>query len=292
MTHAASPHPSVVLTGASSGIGRASALQLDRAGWRVFAGVRRHEDAESLVREGSDRIAPLLIDVTDAASLEVARKTVETAVGANGLDGLVNNAGIACPGAIEFIELDELRRQLEVNLVGQVAVTQTFLPLLRQAGGRVLFVSAMGGFISNPFLGAYSASKHGLEAVCDSLRRELRPWNIRVSLLQPGTIATPIWVKGDRYAHDLIARLDERAKRLYGDSIVTMMRASDRRVKAAISPEAVARTVQRALTARRPRTRYRVGTDARAVGALSWLLPDRWMDSFLLRVAGLPRRRR
>jgi NAD(P)-dependent dehydrogenase (short-subunit alcohol dehydrogenase family) len=280
---------SVVVTGASTGIGRATSLRLDRLGWCVFAGVRADRDAESLRSDASERLTPLILDVTRAASIESSAKTVAAAVGDGGLQGLVNNAGISCPGPIEFIELDEVRRQLEVNVVGQIAVTQAFLPLLRRARGRVVNVGSMGGFVANPFLGAYAASKFAMEAVNDSLRREVRPWGIEVSIVQPGSIATEIWRKGDAYSDELTARLPPGATDLYGRAIEVLRAYVDGISRRAIPPDAVAKAIQHALSARRPRTRYRVGVDARAMRALTWLLPDRFMDALILRVSGIQR---
>ncbi|UCE87904.1 MAG: SDR family NAD(P)-dependent oxidoreductase [Deltaproteobacteria bacterium] len=280
---------SAVITGASTGIGRATALQLDRKGWRVFAGVRTDRDAKSLRAAASDRLTPLSLDVTRAASIEASAKQVAAAVGGAGLRGLVNNAGISCPGAIEFIELDEVRRQLEVNLVGPIAVTQAFLPLIRRASGRIVNVGSMGGFVSNPFLGAYAASKFALEAVTDSLRRELVPWGIEVSIVQPGSIATEIWRKGRSYSDELLARLPEGAAALYRPYIEALRAYVDGAARRAIPPEAVARAIEHALCARRPRTRYRVGIDAQLMRALTRLLPDRLLDALILRVSGLAR---
>ncbi|MCZ6785471.1 MAG: SDR family oxidoreductase, partial [Proteobacteria bacterium] len=251
------PTRSVLITGASTGIGRASALDLAARGWQVFAGVRRDDDGERLRGRSHGQITPVRLDVTDAAGIEACLAQVTSRVGEAGLQGLVNNAGISCPGAVEFIELAELRHQLEVNLIGQVAVTQAFLPLVRQGRGRIVNVSSMGGFVSNAFLGAYNASKFGMEAISDSLRRELRPWKIPVSVVQPGSIDTEIWSKGDTYSQKLIAGLDGRAKALYGDAIIAMVRFIDTRAKSAIPAGVAARTIRRALTARRPRTRYR-----------------------------------
>jgi NAD(P)-dependent dehydrogenase (short-subunit alcohol dehydrogenase family) len=183
----------VVVTGTSTGIGRATALHLDRLGYRVFAGVRRAEDAVRLRSEGSERLAPVLLDVTDIGSIEAAAKTVSAEVGERGLAGLVNNAGIVTGGPLEFVPLDELRRQLEVNTVGPVAVIQHFLPLVRRGRGRVVFVSSIGGRFSQPIVGPYCASKFALEALADALRMEVAPSGIHVSLVEPGAVKTMIF---------------------------------------------------------------------------------------------------
>lgn len=185
----------VLITGASTGIGEACALRMDHAGYMVFAGVRREADGEKLREKSSSRLSPIMLDVTDTASIERAAETVRATVGESGLTGLVNNAGISVPCPIEFIPLRDLRLQLEVNVVGQVAVTQAFLPLLRQSRGRIVLMSSLCGFISMPGLDAYNASKHALEAIADVLRRELQPAGVRVSIVQPVFISTPIWEK-------------------------------------------------------------------------------------------------
>ena len=275
--------PRALVTGTSSGIGRSTALLLDRAGWQVFAGVRSEEDAHALGTEGSERLQPVILDVTRHDTIEATLARI----GGQGLSGLVNNAGIACPGAIEFLDLDELRRQLEVNVVGQVAVTRACLPLLRETQGRIVNVGSIGGFMANPFLGAYAASKFAMEAVTDALRRELRAWGIHVAIVEPGTIATRIWEKGDTYSQKHIRNLPDRAKRLYGAAMVAMTKSVDRRAANAIEPDVVAKAIQHALTARRPRTRYLVGIDAKLLRTLSLVLPDRVLDALVMRALGL-----
>jgi NAD(P)-dependent dehydrogenase (short-subunit alcohol dehydrogenase family) len=183
---------SAVITGASTGIGRATALRLDAAGFRVFAGVRRETDGESLRGVASERLVPIRLDVTDAAGIEAAAKSVEAALAGAGIRGLVNNAGIAVGAVLEFVDVEDLRRQLEVNVVGVAAVTRAFLPLVRRGGGRIVNVSSDSGYLAGPFLGPYTASKFALEGMSDCLRRELRAWRIPVSVIQPGSIETPI----------------------------------------------------------------------------------------------------
>ena len=277
----------VVVTGASTGIGRATAVHLARLGFRVFAGVRKEADAQAIRGESIATLEPLMLDVTDASSLDAARRTVEGAVGDRGLAGLVNNAGIAIGAPIEYLRLDELRRQMEVNLVGPVAVTQAFLPAVRQASGRVVLVSSIGGRFTNPFIGPYVASKFALEAIADALRMELAPWSIPVSVIQPGAIKTAIWDKGKPYADDMLASLPDEGRQRYGKmagAIVDMMATLE---KNAIPPERVARAIEHALTARRPRTRYVVGLDARVQAIMAWTLPDRWKDALTLRFLGV-----
>ena len=277
---------SALVTGASTGIGRATALRLDRAGWRVFAGVRREEDAESLRGEGSERLEPLLLDVTDAAAVAAAAERIGAEVGKGGLDGLVNNAGIAVMGPLETIPLDEFRHQLEVNLTGQLAVTQAMLPLVRRARGRIVFVSSIGGRLALPFGGPYHASKWGVEATADCLRQELRPWGIDVVVIEPGSIDTPIWERGERAVEEM-SGVPAGQERLYGATVERFRAAVKRTADRGIAPDKVAGTIERALTASRPRTRYLVGADARAQALGRRLLPDRAFDRVVARVMGL-----
>lgn len=276
-----------MVTGASTGIGRATALRLDRDGWRVFAGVRREEDAESLRAEGSDRLVPVLLDITDAAQVAAAATLVGDAVGEAGLDGLVNNAGIAVLSPLETIPLADFRRQIEVNLTGQVAVTQAMLPLVRRGAGRVVFVSSIGGRMALPFGAPYHAAKFGVEAVADCLRQELAPWKIDVAVIEPGSIDTPIWERGEQIADEVAARAPAAQEELYGQTIERFRAAVRRTADRGIAPEKVAGAVAHALTARRPRTRYLVGADARGQALARRLLPDRAFDWALARAMRL-----
>jgi NAD(P)-dependent dehydrogenase (short-subunit alcohol dehydrogenase family) len=258
------------VTGSSSGIGAATASLLARSGWRVLAGVRRAGDAP----DGTEEV---LLDVTDTGQIAAA------AEGITELNGLVNNAGVALAMPLEFVPLDELRRQLEVNVVGQIAVTQAFAPALRAARGRVVFVGSIAGKSALPFLGPYAASKHALEAITDSLRMELQPWGVRVALVEPGTIRTPIWAKGAEKADEL---LHGRAEELYGDRVAAFRRVAAKRGANGAPAEAVAAVVESALTAQRPRSRYLVGRDAWIRAGVE-LLParprDRIYERLLLR---------
>lgn len=271
----------VVVTGASTGIGRATAERLDRAGFRVFAGVRKLGDGQALRESSSDALTPLLIDVTDAESIAAAVEQVTAETGDAGLAGLVNNAGVAVGGVLEFLDLDELRRQLEVNLVGAVAVTKAFLPAIRQAGGRIVNISSDSGYFATPFLAPYCASKHGLEAISDSLRRELRPWGIEVVIVEPGAIATPIWDKAGPHAQEIRQRLSPEAETFYGEYFEKMETYVQKQASVAIPADAVAQAVEKGLTARRPRTRYQVGNDAKMSRWMTRLLPARWLDALV-----------
>jgi NAD(P)-dependent dehydrogenase (short-subunit alcohol dehydrogenase family) len=279
--------PAALITGASTGIGRAATLRLDSRGWRVFAGVRREEDGRSLRESASERLTPLTIDVTDAASIAAAAESIDAELGAAGLDGLVNNAGVAIPGPLETLPIADLRRQLEVNLVGQVEVTQAMLPALRLAGGRIVFVSSVGGRTALPFTGAYHASKFGIEAVGDSLRQELRPWGIEVSLIEPGSVATPIWDKGLEEADEISERVPAHHDSLYGAKI-ERYRETVRKVAArGVAPEQVAEAIEHALTASRPKTRYLIGRQAKIQARLAKVIPDRLFDRLVAREMGI-----
>jgi NAD(P)-dependent dehydrogenase (short-subunit alcohol dehydrogenase family) len=276
-----------LVTGASTGIGRACALYLDRNGWTVFAGVRKDADGRDLARQGSERLVPVHIDVTDEDSTNECAAGIAERTRGNGLYGLVNNAGISVQGPLEYLPLDQLRNQLEVNIIGQLAVTQALLPLVREAGGRIVFVSSIAGRASAlPLHGPYSASKRGLEALVESLRQELLAWNIPVVLVEPGAIATPIWEKGDASFDDIVSWLPEEGKDRY---LAVMNRA--RKIAAAagrrsIPPEKVAEVVGKVLTSSRPRFRYVVGVDAKARAWLEPLIPNFVRERIVTRVLG------
>lgn len=272
----------VVVTGASSGIGEACARRLAGLGFTVFAGVRKPEDGERLKAQIAG-VVPLRIDVADARSIADAAASVAARTGGR-LHGLVNNAGVAVPAPIEHQPIDDFRRQIEINLVGQVAATQAFLPQLRAARGRIVNMSSIGGKVAVPLLGAYAASKFGLEGVSDSLRRELRPWGIHVAVIEPGTIATPIWDKGIASGDELEATMSEQAKRDYGPLIATVRTVSEQGSKTGLPPDAVAKDVAHALTAKRPKTRYLVGREAKSRALAARFLPDRFVDRAIARV--------
>jgi NAD(P)-dependent dehydrogenase (short-subunit alcohol dehydrogenase family) len=204
-----------------------------------------------------------------------------------GLAGLVNNAGVAMGGPIELIAIDDFRRQIEVNLIGQIAVTQALLPAIRRSRGRVVFLSSIGGLVANPYMSPYHASKFGIEAVGDSLRQELRPFGIHVSIVEPGSVATPIWEKARGTAEAVRARLTPEQEALYGARVGRMAEVVREVGERGVAPEKVAKVIAHALTARRPRTRYLVGADARAMVLLRKLLPDRIGDRLVSRATGL-----
>lgn len=278
---------SVLVTGASTGIGRATALRLDRAGWRVFAGVRREADADSLRETASERLVPLMLDVTESGQIATAAERIGELVGKAGLDGLVNNAGIAVPGPLETLPIEDFERQVGVNLTAHVAVTQAMLPLIRRARGRIVFITSIGGLMAFPMFGAYHAAKFGLEAVGDVFRRELRPWGIDVIVVEPGSIATPIWERGDSEVEAIAARAGGRQAELYGKAIEAGRDVARKTGERGIPPEKVAEKLEHALTTGRPRTRYLVGADARGQALLAKLLPDRLLDWLIARLSGM-----
>jgi len=272
----------VLITGASRGIGRATALTLERRGWTVWAGVRTDDAARDLRREGSERLRPVVLDVTDAASV----RAVAEAIGDAPLDGVVNSAGIALAGVLEAVDPDDLRRQLDVNLIGPVAVTQAVLPALRRGGGRVILVSSVNGRLALPFLGGYSASKFALEAVGDTLRLELRPWRLPVVLVEPSAIDTDMWRGAEEDVEATIAAMTDEQRRLYAGTLEAARRTTRRMAKGAAPVATVVRAICEALTTARPRPRYLVGRDAKGTPLLE-ALPDRARDALLTRVMGL-----
>lgn len=278
---------SAVVTGASTGIGRAAAQHLDACGWRVFAGVRKEADAEALRGDGSERLVPLMLDVTDPAQIAAAAGQIGEEVGEAGLDGLVNNAGIAVPGPLEALPIDDFRRQVEVNLTAQVAVTQAMLPAIRVARGRIVFITSIGGRMAFPMFGAYHAAKFGLEAAGDVFRQELRPWGIEVAVIEPGSIATEIWDRGQEEADAFVAGATDEQESLYGQAVAAYREVARRTGARGIPPERVAKAIEHALGARRPRTRYLVGLDAKAQARLNAILPTRLVDRLVARMTGM-----
>ncbi len=273
--------PSVFITGTSTGIGKACAVYLDRLGFKIFAGVRRESDGRALKENASDRLTPVLIDITDAKAIAAAVAFVSNETGDEGLSGLVNNAGVSSGGLLEFFPLSKIRDLLEVNLIGHIAVTQAFLPLVRKGRGRIINMGSIAGIVPQPYLAPYSASKAALEAVTDSLRLELKPWNIPVCIIEPGIVYTPLWDKAETEAGLTVQGFPQAAFDLYGstiDRVVRILKNKKRIKRVAVPVDAVARTVAKALTVKSPRPRYIVGWDARLAAFLTWALPDRTLD--------------
>ena len=275
-----------VVTGASRGIGKACSLFLDRLGFQVFAGVRKEEDGEDLRLKASGNLTPILLDITDVDSLKAAGSAISSKV--EKLAGLVNNAGIAIAGPLEFMPINLLRKQFEVNVIGQVAVTQILLPLLRQGKGRVVNLSSMEGRLAMPFVGPYCASKSALEAITAALRMELCPWGIKVILVEPGVTDTSILERSINAAEELVQQLPPEAHKLYDSAICAGRTAASRLIKSPIPSGLVARTIIHALTTRRPKARYIVGSDAKGANILGNFVPDSIRDRIILRQMGLP----
>lgn len=277
--------PSVLVTGASRGIGRATVERLARAGWTVLAGVRQESDGAALVTALGDRVRFVTLDITDDAQVrDLAGQLGDS------LDAVVNNAGVVVGGPVEALSLDELRRQLDVNVVGQVAVTQTVLPLLRRSRGRIVFVSSLSGRIVTPMTGAYNASKFAIEAIADALRMELWPWGISVSVVEPAQTDTDMWRKADLQLEETLSSVNEEQRTLYAQHIEGMRKSIPKSQAMAASPDGVAESIERALTDRRPKPRYIVGTGPRVQYNIARLMPTAVLDSAIRRQSGITQR--
>ncbi len=287
--------PTVLISGASTGIGRATALGLAASGWTVLAGVRKTADGEALQTVGGERVIPLELDVTDPGQIARAVERVAELTGdpergpssaqPGRLDALVNNAGSAVGGPLELISMDDLRRQFDVNFFGHVAVTQALIPALRRARGRIVLISSVGGLVTTPYLAPYHASKYALEAAANSLRLELARSHIQVALIEPGSVATPIWEKNRGQVDEF--SVPEELREQYGHVPAAMAKALHDTARRGIPPERVAQTIERALGARRMRARYLIGRDAHAMVWASRLLPDLLFDRLLRRAVGV-----
>ena len=273
------------MTGSSTGIGRATAVGLAAAGFQVFAGVRRLTDAPT---DPDRRIVPVVLDVTDQDSVRAAVRLVGQAVDGRGLHGLVNNAGVGVSGPVEHLGLDQVRHQFEVNVFGQLVVTQACLPLLRQTGGRIVMLGSVGGWITMPFAGPLCASKHAIRSFADALRMELRGSGVAVVLVEPGAISTAAVDKLEADVEPTIAALGEEGIRLYGDAYRTVAAAALAHERSGAGPEVVAATIRTALEARWPRSRYPSGPTSRTLSWAGRLLPDPVLDVVRLRLLGIP----
>ena len=250
-------------------------LLLAKHGFRVFAGVRKAEDGRALVQAAEGSLTPVILDVTDALSIRSAADSSATTLHDDDTFSLVNNAGIAVAAPLELLPVEDLRRQFDVSVFGQVAVTQAFLPLLRTHHGRIVFMGSLFGKIAPPLVAPYSAAKFAMEALADAFAVELWPWKISVSLLEPGNIATPIW---DKSKHTIVAAYggsSPETRELYTEAQGSMLRLAEWFGKAGITPQKVASVVKKALCSRRPHARYLVGWDARFLGTFVPLSPDR-----------------
>lgn len=306
--------PLALVTGASTGIGRATALRLAASGWTVLAGVRTEQAAQELLAaapraeasvEGAPggaglaagdsaaraRLIPLTLDVTDERQVAGAAARVDTEAARpgvsarGGLDGLVNNAGIGVGGPLELVSTEDLRRQFEVNVFAQMSVTRALLPALRRAHGRIVFVSSVGGRVAMAFTAPYAASKHAIEALADALRVELSSSGVRVALVEPGSVATPIWDKSRAQAEQVTIPAELLPQ--YGNVPAAMGRVLEQTARRGIPPAQVADAIERALSAPRMRARYVVGADAKAMLAVRRLLPDLVFDRVAKRALGV-----
>ncbi len=275
----------VLITGTSTGIGRATALHLERLGFTVFAGVRREEDADALRQDSAGRLDPVIIDLTDAGSIKKAFEIVSASFGHTGLFGLVNNAGAPLGGPLEFIDIDSVRRVLEVNLLGHIQMIQTFLPLLRKQKGRIINVGSIGGIFPAPLSAPYGASKAAMHTLTHALRRELAPQGIKVSLIIPGNVRTAIWDK----TVEMTGTVTSDIEPCYGELMRGMHETAKRMASRGIAPESVARVVADALTRRRPKARYIVGPDARLQAIASVLLPHHILDRMMMKAVQMRR---
>lgn len=272
------PQGTVVVTGASSGIGRVTALRLAGAGFSVLAGVRKEQDGEAL-RAADARLQPVILDVTDAEQIAALAQRIAPGP----LAGLVNNAGVAMGGPLEGVPIDGVRNVYEVNVFGLLAVTQALLEPLRAGRGRIVNVGSIGGRLHTPFVGPYTSSKAAVRSLSFILRRELRPWRIAVSLVEPGALDTPIWGKSEE------EELPKRTRQLYARQLEALRSGVKRTAGAAEPVDLAADAIEHALTAKRPRPVYTVGRNARVQGVVNALLPPRAMDLLVARAMRLPR---
>lgn len=248
---------------------------MSQIGWSVFAGIRDQAASAALVAASAGAIRPVKCDVTNSEQIESAVSQIMAATEGS-LDGLVNNAGIAVPGPLELVSIEEVRRQLEVNVIGQAAVTQPLITALRSSTGRIVNIGSVSGLFTPPMLGVYAMSKYAIEAFSDGLRRELNTSGISVSLIEPGSIDTPFWEKSRAWALPVLDTMSEEQRNLYGATIDKLA------AKAASRPGSgvhlVVNAVEHALTSRRPKTRYPIGRSAQVISRLRRILPDRALD--------------
>ena len=278
---------SVVITGASSGIGRATALRLSRNGWRVFAAVRKDSDASAVRAESGGVVETLLLDVSDRESIIGAAREVAAQVAGRGLGGLVNNAGIGSVSPVEYTSGDKLREIFEINLFGQIATIQAFLPLIRAARGRIINTGSVGDHLTPPFCGLLASSKAAFASMSAALRLELRPQGIEVCVIEPGSINTPAVEKTLGGVETIIGNLPPEGAALYGEAMRRMAHAFAMNEHAGSPPEAVAEVVERALTDPNPRTRYPAGKDSVKLTLLARFLPEKLLDVAVLKTFGL-----
>jgi NAD(P)-dependent dehydrogenase (short-subunit alcohol dehydrogenase family) len=273
---------SVVITGASSGLGRAAAIHLSELGYRVFAGVRTDSCAAEFSGAPPGELIPVLLDITDAASIAQAGELVGHGCRDTGLWAVVNNAGIAVSAPLECVPMDVMRTQMETNVIGALAVLQRLLPLLRAFGGRIVNVSSGIGNVAPAYLGAYAATQFAKEALSDALRRELRPLGVSVSVIQPGAVYTPLWAKIRESANEILDAAPADVAGTYRARFVEFLNTNEAQARASkTTPTDYADAVAAALAAKRPKIRYRVGADSSSSALARRVLPDRMMDALI-----------
>lgn len=275
--------PSVLVTGAGRGIGKAIVEHLAATGWDVIAGVRSQSDGAAVTELNPQRISAVILDVTNAEHLAALPAALPQR-----LDAVVNNAGIVVAGPIETLSPDDWRKQLDVNVIGQFAVTRSVLPKLRASRGRAIFISSVNGRLSSPLLGAYAASKFALEAAADALRIELRPWRVRVAVVEPAQTDTDMWRTADDMVVELETLMSAEYRALYDKHIAGMKRFIPMSKKMAVPTSNVVAVVEEALTARRPRARYLVGLGSKFQVSIMTSIPAALRDRIIAKVAGVP----
>ena len=278
----------VVITGASSGIGRAAVARMVQSGWRVFGGVRKAQDGDRLRADFGASVVPVIVDVTDQAAIKAAAETVSCELRKSGLDGLVNVAGVGKVCPVEYMSHDLLLEIFNINVFGQIAVTQAFLPLLRTARGRLVNITSVGAHIAIPFGSLINASKGAFANVSDTLRLELHPFGIHVTAVEPGAIKTPAVDKTLGDVEGVIRSLPKEGAAQYGEILRGFARRAYEREMNGSAPEVVADAIHHALTAARPRTRYRAGKHASLLPFLAAVLPDRLLDKIRFGIVGMP----
>src|SRR5258705_1373952 len=275
--------PSVLVTGAGRGIGKSIVKHLATRGWDVIAGVRNERDADTVTALSPQRVSSVILDVTDAGHIAALQESLPER-----LDAIVNNAGVVVSGPMETVSPAEWRKQLEINVIGQLAVTQAVLPGLRRSRGRVVFISSLNGRLSMPLIGAYCASKFALEAAADALRMELRPWHIGVAIVEPAQTDTDMWRTADDMVEQSEAALTPEQRGLYTRQMAGMRKMIPLSQRLAVPAEKVSAVVEESLTARRPRARYVVGVGRKLQVALTTNLPTRMQDLLLRKISGQP----
>ena len=278
MTVSSEIHEFAVVTGASTGIGAATARELARRGFHVLAGVRRETDADAIRGPG---IEPLIIDITKPDHIHALASRVHADPQGRAVRALVNNAAIQANVPIEVFAIDEWRNMFEVNLFGQIAVTQALLPALLRSKGRVINISSLGGKVAMATYGPYAGTKFALEAVSDSLRRELAPFGVQVVVVEPGAVRTEMLGRAIATADELVSAMTPEQRQRYGGLVQAVNTQAVSSTKSGLPADAAAKVIAEAVTARKPRTRYTVGRDAALITRLTRILPDRTLDRVL-----------